>query len=74
MGFSFQNQKINYIISRDKSKTKLVHYLLGCAFSPAIATFQISMNYRQFKLKNNWYTFGYGIGPSGPRKNKIITN
>jgi len=32
--------KINYIISRDKSKTELAQYFHGCAFSPVISTFQ----------------------------------
>ena len=31
---------INYIITRDKSKTELAQYLHACAFSPVISTFQ----------------------------------
>ena len=32
--------KINYIISKDKTKIELAQYLHACAFSPVISTFQ----------------------------------
>ena len=33
-------QSINYIISKEKSKTELAQYLHACAFSPVVSTFQ----------------------------------
>jgi hypothetical protein len=39
---------INYIITRDKSKTELAQYLHGCAFSPVISTFQDCINKGNF--------------------------
>ena len=38
--FNQYENKINYIISRDKNKTELAQYFHGCAFSPVISTFQ----------------------------------
>ena len=44
----FPTQKMNYAITRDKSKTELAQFLHGCAFSPAISTFQTSINKGNF--------------------------
>ena len=44
----FPAEKINYIITRDKSQTELAQFLHGCAFSPAISTFQTSINKGNF--------------------------
>ena len=46
----FPNQKMNYIITRDKSKTELAQFLHGCAFPPAILTFQTAINKGNFIL------------------------
>ena len=39
---------INYIISRNKNKTKLAQYLHGCELSPVISTFKKYVNKRNF--------------------------
>ena len=44
----FPEQKMNFIITRDKSKTDLAQFLHGCAFLPAISTFQTSINKGNF--------------------------
>ena len=36
----FPQQKMKYIIQKDKSKLELAQYLHTCAFSPKISTFQ----------------------------------
>ena len=40
--------KINYIISKDKSKTELAQYLHGCAFSPSLSTLQAAVKKGNF--------------------------
>ena len=40
--------KVNYIITRDKSKTELAQFLHATAFSPRISTFQKSINKGNF--------------------------
>ena len=40
--------KSNFIIHKDKDELELVQYLHGCAFSPAISTFQESINKGNF--------------------------
>ena len=39
---------MNFIIRKDKSKTELAQYLHASAFSPAISTFQTSINKGNF--------------------------
>ena len=48
MDVPFPKDKVNSIITRDKSKTELAQNLHGCAFSPAISTFQKSVNNGNF--------------------------
>ena len=45
---SFHQNKMNFIIHRDKSKIELTKYLHGCVFSPKISTFQNSINKENF--------------------------
>ena len=40
--------KMNYIISKDKSKTELAQYLHGCAFSPSLKTLQDAVDQGNF--------------------------
>ena len=44
----FPDSKMNYIVTKDKDKLELAQYLHGCAFSPAITTFQKSINKGNF--------------------------
>ena len=44
----FQQLKLNYIITKDKNKLELAQYLHGCAWSPAISTFQACINKGNF--------------------------
>ena len=38
----------DYIIHKDKSKLEMAQYLHGCAFPPALSTFQDSISRRNF--------------------------
>ena len=42
------NTKMNYIISKNKSKTELAQYLHGCAFSPTLKTLQDAVDKGNF--------------------------
>ena len=44
----FEQNTMNYIIQKDKSKLELAQYLQGCAFSLSISTFQNSINKGNF--------------------------
>ena len=46
----FSALKANYIVQKDKSKLDLAMYLHGCAFLPAISTFQECINRGDFLL------------------------
>ena len=44
----FPQTKMNYIVKKDKNKLELAQYLHGCAWSPAISTFQKCINKGNF--------------------------
>ena len=44
----FPELKSNYAVTRDKNKLKLAQFLHGCAFLPAISTFQTCINKGNF--------------------------
>ena len=39
---------MNYIVNKNKNKLELRHYFHGCAFSPALTTFQTCVNKGNF--------------------------
>ena len=45
---NLKNNKINYIIRQDQSKTELVQHLHACAFSPVSSTLQKCINKGNF--------------------------
>ena len=44
----FPKLHLNYIVQKDKNKLELAQYLHGCAYSPAISTFQTCVNKGNF--------------------------
>ena len=44
----FPTGKVNYIVHKNKNKLDLAQYLHGCAFSPALSTFQHCVNKGNF--------------------------
>ena len=43
-----EHHSINYIITKDKTKTQLAQYLLATAFSPALSTFKQAIDNGNF--------------------------
>ena len=43
-----EHHSINYIITKDKTKTQLAQYLLATAFSPALSTFKHAIDNGNF--------------------------
>ena len=42
------NKKSNFVVTKEKNKLELTQFLHGCAFSPAISTFQKCINIGNF--------------------------